>query len=330
MMSAEPTSVNSLASCSSTDTSSKPSVKPLAKTAAEIVAQGLAGGKPTVMEGTENVKPTSATNINAVTNNVVDASQTASSVKIPTNLDPNSGNPAEGNISSTSSSQFVNDIDSAPSFESKVPPTDISKEAVQKDTKPVVDCRIKQANNGTKSDTAPSTHVLPGSQSLTSTTTAADPKPAVASKSDNTIIDDSGKGDKVKGPKTFDAKNFMEAPLPATNPWNKPAPPEAVKPSSSEQPITDVKKSASDAPTDNKKRPNAAANHHRGAFTRSPRGAKYYPNKHHPSRGDFRAQDRHRKPITSSKSTPAPSTTQSSSTSTQHGQCSIFFVLCNF
>jgi len=77
------------------------------------------------------------------------------------------------------------------------------------------------------------------------------------------------KADKLKGPKTFDKENYVEAPIPATNPWKKPVI-EPPKPTSTKP---ENKQSVNDAQAD-KKKSGPSTNHKMGSH-RSPRPPKY-------------------------------------------------------
>lgn len=150
------------------------------------------------------------------------------------------------------------------------------------------------------------------SQGSSSNSDLGDEKSPAGLKSENVSSDD-----KAKGPKTFDKETFVEAPIPATNPWKKPAPPEPAKPAVTEKPSNETKKPLSEAHSD-KRKPVTSGYQRGGPPPRSPRGAKYshyHHNRNHPSvpnKADQKLHhDRSRKPLVASKSTPAASDSSS-------------------
>lgn len=299
------------------------------RTAAEIVAQGRAGAKPVskVSEVQGPVKP-------------ILAPQSSKSMPERKPIAPSNAKSEPKAVSELKQSPLPNTASAVVSAAPGKKPAFIAEPAMSmvphakgslpqtNESKPSAEATPKTSSSGSCTDKKPEDKKAGGapqpSQTAGSISTGSGDKLVATSKSDTANSEDSNKADKPKGPKTFDKETFVEAPLPAKNPWKKPAPAEPVKPSVSDQPITDNKKPVVDAQSDSRRKPVNAVNH-RGAPPRSPRGAKFNSHRFHPAnRGEYRAPDRHRKPLVSSKSVPATSS-QSSSTG-QSGECS---VLCN-
>lgn len=128
--------------------------------------------------------------------------------------------------------------------------------------------------------TKPETNVpgtdKPVSTAPTNKTNALPPKgedKTLTSQKDKIVNSDEKEKEKPKGPITFDKETFVEAPLPAKNPWKKPEPPKPPTPA-----VVDKKPDSESQQHDkaHSKRPTGPASH-RGAPPRSPRSGGKYP-----------------------------------------------------
>ena len=253
------------------------SVKSLTRTAAEIVAQGKLGAKSELQVSTSSAHSSSTLSSQSVS---------SSSLKQQPPSPKQSTNPS-GNI-----------VKSASAGNDNRTVKEVGNDSIS-DGKSLQTGTIVKTENQLEKDNVKVQH----SQSLTNNADHLADDKVTVSKSETSHAEEQTKAVKPKGPKTFDKETFVEAPLPATNPWKKPVPVENAK-----LPEQSIGEGKSETHVDQKKRPVNAVNH-RGP-PRSPRGSKYnnHPRSHQAThRGD---SDRNRKSLSSSKSVPTSSVTQ--------------------